>query len=162
MIPLMKNLATVTTLAATALLLVADIEPEGEFSCVHDTQARTYAVSNNTCGPDGTVSIHLEEGDTCTFELSGAEAVGLPREGFFGSTGGLEWGTWSLMESRAAQPPAGFDGGPPPEGTTPAQIPVRHCSTERARQEERLTLRCESTSEDVPRRPDCSATLTPQ
>jgi hypothetical protein len=97
---LVKNLAVVATLGATALLLIADSVEK----CPHPEQRITFAVSGN-CGPAGTLRFSIPE-DRCDFEAEGADAVDLPPIGRFRSDGSnkpsydLLQSGWSLSGDR--------------------------------------------------------------
>ena len=92
---LVKSIATVTTLGATAWLLLAD----SALTCPHEAQSGNFTVTGN-CGPSGTLKLSSGK-DDCGVQVSGAEALGLPKDGQFRYVGensghSLTRGGWSL------------------------------------------------------------------
>lgn len=94
MSPLLKNVATVTTLAATALLLIADSEPQ---VCRRAAEDVTFQVTENTCGRDGTLRIKVGK-DACDIaeEVEVSPELGLPDSCGIPDTGALWNGGWTL------------------------------------------------------------------
>ncbi|WP_163993329.1 hypothetical protein [Pyxidicoccus caerfyrddinensis] len=164
MSPLLKNVATITTLAATALLLIADSEPE---VCSRSEEDVTFVVKENTCGEDGT--LHLVVGqDSCRADVEVAPKLGLPASVTVPETGALWNGGWILNgEMEVAESP---DGGsePPSDGGAPSVRVFRSCESLPG-VGGILRLECKDrrvspgqAPEQVSQYPACSAVLTQQ
>lgn len=160
---LLKNAATVATLTATALLLIADSEPE---VCSRAGENVTFKVQENTCGEDGT--LHLQVGqDSCIADLEVARELGLPNSCSLPQTGALVNGGWTLSREMefVESPDGGFE--PPSDGDAPSVRVARSC-TSTPGVSGTLRLECadrtvwpESEAEQSAH-PSCSAVLTPQ
>lgn len=160
---LLKNAATVATLAATALLLIADSEPE---TCTRAGENITFKVQENTCGEDGT--LHLQVGqDSCITDVEVARELGLPNHCDVPETGALVNGGWTLGSELefVESPDGGFE--PPSDGRPPSVRIARRCKSTPG-VSGTLRLECldrtvwpESEAEQS-EHPSCSAVLTQQ
>ena len=146
-----KNLAVPATLAATAVLLIADSTRE----CPHPALEASFAVSGD-CGPAGTVRVRSLE-ESCGVDVENAEAVNLPPSGQFSlNTYDLTQGAWELHEARTLTVPDG-------NGGTSQVSGARDCQA--TKEEDTLTLRCQDTRLDVTPTQEvatCEAALTVQ
>jgi len=170
---LVKSLATTAVLGATALLLLAD-QPPPEY-CNNPEQDVTFEVTG-TCGPAGLLRIHVLT-DHCEFtQVEGAEAVGLPSQGFLFYTVDdekqldLRQGDWRLAGDMG-HPRNGSDGGQPPAadggGGNDAGLEekpwYRDCVATRERDVLRLSCKDRASSTQSPPPPGrCDAVLTPR
>jgi hypothetical protein len=148
---IVKSLAATATLAATAVLLVADSARE----CAHPAVQASFAVSGD-CGPAGTIRVRSAE-ESCELDVENAEAVNLPVSGQFSHNNyDLALGDWRLHDARTLTVPDGNGGTMEVSGT-------RECDAVLA--EGTLELRCQDTRLDVaPNQPvgSCKAVLTLQ
>jgi hypothetical protein len=161
---LLKNVVTAATLAATALLLIADSEPE---VCSRSEEDVTFVVKENTCGEDGTLRLLVGQ-DSCRADVVVAPELGLPAHVTVPETGALWNGGWILNgELEGAESP---DGGSEPtsDGGASSVRVFRNCESLPG-VGGILRLECKDrrvspgqTPEQVQQSPACSAVLTQQ
>ncbi|MBN1206466.1 MAG: hypothetical protein JXB05_16385 [Myxococcaceae bacterium] len=132
---LAKNLVVTATLAATAVLLVADSTRE----CSHPNQAVSFAMAGD-CGPASTVLVRSAE-ESCELDVENAEAANLPDSGQFTRHNfDLKQGDWELLDGRMLTVPDGNGGASQVSGTRECQATL---------EEGTLKLRCQDTRLDV-------------
>ncbi|NMO20322.1 hypothetical protein HPC49_22985 [Pyxidicoccus fallax] len=107
MSPLLKNLASICTLTATALLLIADSEPREP--CHRAAEDVTFAISESTCGENGLLRIQVGKDSCFTNEVEASPESDLPTSWSADDSGDLREGGWSLMRitRREEQPREG-------------------------------------------------------
>lgn len=140
MSPLLKNLASLSTLTATALLLIADSEPR---QCHRAAEDVTFTISESSCGENGLLRIQVGK-DSCSIndnEVEVSPESDLPTSWSGDDSRDLRGGGWSLTRTTSREEQ-------PREGDSAARIKVettRACGATPVRGA--LRLRCRDTED---------------
>lgn len=104
--PSLRLVASILVLAATGLLLVADVD---DGSCNRKADSASF-VATGTCGPTGNIQLS-SQGHPCTIETAGMSQVTLPTNAQFGTATDFMSGGWTLSGYVVPGSTFSWDGG---------------------------------------------------